>query len=48
MTAKTFWIILVIGGGLGFLLLVAGPLHIPVRWDEKEKAFIGVVGRGKP
>jgi hypothetical protein len=25
-----------------------GPLHIPARWDEKEKAFIAVVGKGKP
>jgi hypothetical protein len=24
-----------------------GPLHIPARWDEKEKAFIAVVPRGK-
>jgi hypothetical protein len=24
-----------------------GPLHIPVRWDEKEKAFIAVVPRTK-
>jgi hypothetical protein len=26
---------------------VNGPLHIPVRWDEKEKTFIGVIGKGK-
>jgi hypothetical protein len=24
-----------------------GPLHIPARWDEKEKAFIAVVPRTK-
>lgn len=24
-----------------------GTLYVPVRWDEKEKAFIGVVGREK-
>lgn len=24
-----------------------GRLHLPVRWDEKEKAFIGVVGKTK-
>lgn len=26
---------------------VNGPLYVPVRWDEKEKGFVGVVPRGK-